>query len=85
MPDKEELEEITESFLDEQDTLRRHARTMPWNRYMEPTPETDEADWTEDTNVNRCVCCGEIIPEGIQVCKNCERAVIDGRERRMAK
>ena len=21
---------------------------------------------------NRCVCCGEIIPEGIQVCPNCE-------------
>lgn len=23
-------------------------------------------------NVNRCVCCGEIIPEGRQVCPNCE-------------
>ena len=22
---------------------------------------------------NRCVCCGEIIPEGRQVCKNCEQ------------
>ena len=21
---------------------------------------------------NRCVCCGEIIPEGIQVCPNCD-------------
>lgn len=32
---------------------------------------------------NRCVCCGEIIPEGIQVCQNCmertdqDRALID--------
>ena len=24
-------------------------------------------------NNNRCVCCNEIIPEGIQVCKNCEQ------------
>ena len=23
-------------------------------------------------NVNRCVCCGEIIPEGRQVCPNCK-------------
>lgn len=22
---------------------------------------------------NRCVCCGEIIPEGMQVCPKCER------------
>lgn len=21
---------------------------------------------------NRCVCCGELIPEGVQVCPNCE-------------
>ena len=24
------------------------------------------------SDVNRCVCCGEIIPEGRQVCPNCE-------------
>ena len=24
---------------------------------------------------NRCVCCGEIIPEGRQVCPNCESKV----------
>ena len=23
-------------------------------------------------NENRCVCCGEIIPEGRQICKKCE-------------
>ena len=28
--------------------------------------------WSEPENVNRCVCCGEIIPEGRQVCPNCE-------------
>ena len=28
-------------------------------------------------NVNRCVCCGEIIPEGRQVCLNCERSPED--------
>lgn len=26
-------------------------------------------------NVDRCVMCGEIIPEGRQVCPNCERSV----------
>lgn len=24
-------------------------------------------------NDNRCVCCGEIIPEGLQVCMNCQK------------
>ena len=24
--------------------------------------------------INRCVCCGEIIPEGWMVCPNCEKA-----------
>ena len=24
-------------------------------------------------NANRCVCCGEIIPEGIQVCPQCAK------------
>lgn len=24
---------------------------------------------------NRCICCGEIIPEGRQVCINCEKAM----------
>lgn len=28
--------------------------------------------WSESENVNRCVCCGEIIPEGRQVCPICE-------------
>lgn len=28
-------------------------------------------------NVNRCVYCGEIIPEGRQVCPNCERILTD--------
>ena len=26
-------------------------------------------------NVDRCICCGEIIPEGRQVCPGCERSV----------
>ena len=28
-------------------------------------------------DVNRCVCCGEMIPEGRQVCPNCERNLTD--------
>lgn len=31
------------------------------------------------TRDNRCVFCGEIIPEGRQVCPNCERMVEDGK------
>jgi len=26
----------------------------------------------EQQNANRCICCGEIIPEGRQVCPGCE-------------
>ena len=26
---------------------------------------------------NRCVVCGNIIPEGLMVCQNCERKVMD--------
>lgn len=27
---------------------------------------------------NRCVCCGEIVPEGRMVCPNCENGVTAG-------
>lgn len=73
MPDREELEEITGSFLDETDTAKRRARTLGWKPCMEPTPETDEADWREDKGAEHCVCCGSVIPEGRQVCRNCEK------------
>lgn len=29
---------------------------------------------------NRCVCCGEIIPEGIQVCYSCMNSFITDAE-----
>lgn len=29
---------------------------------------------------NRCVCCGNIIPEGRQVCPNCEEQQKTGQE-----
>jgi hypothetical protein len=44
MPDEQELEMITTEILDRQDTERRRARLLPWNKRMIPTPETDEAD-----------------------------------------
>jgi RNA polymerase subunit RPABC4/transcription elongation factor Spt4 len=28
---------------------------------------------------NTCVCCGAVIPEGRQVCPNCERRAEDGK------
>lgn len=29
-----------------------------------------------DRTANRCVCCGEIIPEGTQVCANCSSRIL---------
>lgn len=31
---------------------------------------------------DRCVCCGEIIPEGRQVCPNCERGDTNEKQKR---
>lgn len=31
-------------------------------------------------NNNRCICCGEIIPEGLQVCWTCEHKVMEGKD-----
>ncbi len=31
-----------------------------------------------ESNAEHCVCCGEIIPEGRQVCYKCEKAAIKG-------
>ena len=28
-----------------------------------------------EQNVDRCVCCGEIVPEGRQICPKCEKVV----------
>lgn len=44
MPDEDELDGIVNDILDQQDTIRRRSRVLPWNPKMEPTPETDEAD-----------------------------------------
>lgn len=33
--------------------------------------DEDKPRWFNDAN--RCVCCGEIIPEGLLVCYKCER------------
>lgn len=48
MPDREELEMRTSDFLDQQDTVRRRLRTVPWKKCMEPSPETDGADEDEE-------------------------------------
>ena len=45
-------------------------------------PYVSLVDGHIDTKVNRCVCCGEIIPEGRQVCLNCESEVQeDGKDK----
>lgn len=53
----------------------RHNCYCIWMRYLKQPAETP----TE--NADRCVCCGEIIPEGRQVCPNCLVAVKKGREK----
>ena len=34
---------------------------------------------------NRCVCCGEIIPEGQQVCMNCQKKAENGEQKETTK
>lgn len=36
-------------------------------------------DYSEPQNVNRCVICGRIIPEGTQFCPQCERKINNGK------
>ena len=31
-------------------------------------------------DADRCVCCGEIVPEGRQICPQCERKIDGGKE-----
>lgn len=46
------------------------ARTV---RRTDPTEDQANQDALPGDNVERCVCCGEIIPEGRQVCPACEK------------
>lgn len=41
--------------------------------------EEDELDlyFWQDLNVNVCVCCGRVIPEGRQVCIACEQESVN--------
>lgn len=46
-------------------------------------PDRDQAkvtpaDAQADTNTDRCVCCGEYVPEGRQVCPLCQAAMARG-------
>lgn len=59
------------SRLEEQEYLRLH-----------PPDRKDDAAASRrmdnDTSSERCVCCGEIIPEGRQVCSSCEEKRREG-------
>ena len=50
------------------------AQPTNWMPLPEPPKETPEE------NADRCVCCGEIIPEGRQVCPNCLVTVKKGKD-----
>ena len=36
-------------------------------------------------DANRCVCCGEIVPEGTMVCPNCKKELWNQTQIRMSK
>jgi hypothetical protein len=40
------------------------------------------SDDSRKENENRCVCCGDIIPEGRWVCPNCERKAKEKKDGR---
>lgn len=40
--------------------------------------EIIKAAMRKETDIPGCVCCGELIPEGRQVCPKCERSGRDG-------
>ena len=49
MLEEREIEEMITEIIDEQDTAQRRGRTVRWKSWMEPTPETDAAEWDEET------------------------------------
>lgn len=49
--------------------------TMTLDDWMQIYREYQSGMVLQAQNVDRCVCCGEIVPEGRQVCWNCERGV----------
>ena len=49
---------------------KRYDECSPWVEPDETFPEVDGCP-AFVANEDRCVCCGEIIPEGRMVCPNC--------------
>ena len=41
--------------------------------YIRLHPPDPDRKLDNDTSADRCVCCGEIIPEGRHVCSSCEQ------------
>ncbi len=58
-------------------------KTLKQKHNMAEQKPVDESNMKQQVyydqmqNVDRCVCCGEIIPEGRQVCAECEHAKDD--------
>ena len=52
-----------------------------WNSTVNMSRKHYGMGRVEDMNVNRCVCCGTIIPEGRQVCPSCIAAVNEEQRR----
>ena len=44
---------------------------------MPDCPLTKVTETKEYLGADRCVCCGEIVPEGTQVCNNCLKKFMD--------
>lgn len=58
---------INESFYADNNTMFYRPKT-----FTNEGHKMNELD--NMSNVNRCICCGEIIPEGIQICPQCAGA-----------
>lgn len=79
------LKRFHNNFVKSLDKLIKRYEMLPEDRVWLCTRELkkygiDLDEWDKELeeknraegNVNTCICCGDVIPEGIQVCRKCE-------------
>lgn len=74
MSDEELAEYFADIATEVSNGISYSERPEEWLEWLKQPAETH----TE--NADRCVCCGEIIPEGRQVCPNCLAAVNERKD-----
>jgi hypothetical protein len=79
-------EELAETLVQYDDFCGVYMADDGMKYYDFEAAKEAELEWlkqpaeTHTENANRCVCCGEIIPEGRQVCPNCLATVKKGKD-----